>query len=508
MSKSDNSSSNLISNSFYLMLDWGMSTVLSLVFWLIVSRTFSVSEYGIVSTSVNTSLVIAAFALLGMNAVVVRMIPVYMKSGSMEKVNGLVKFAMKFALASNFVVAGLIALFSSQLSEVLKLPVDSILAISLLIFGWGFFYMTNGIFQGMQNMRLLFGSNLVGQILKLVLPFVLFGVIAGFMGPLVAFVVSLFVPVIIRTFFLPMGRSSKVSGREMVIGIGLPVLVTSIMWIIFTNIPNIMVNSITGDKTATGIFAIAMTLIVPIVFIPMTLSQALTPINSGLSATANPKKRQGHLISQVVKFTSFLTIPLVALLLVFSSQIILFFSHKVENLPASDLLMFLAPGALLVGIGQILVSSIFALGDIKATRNITVLSVAIFFAIGIYGTSILSSLGMAIGYLLSASVLVLMSYLYLRKYIGLRIDLKPIAKIIVAALVFAAISIPLNAALQSNIMKAGAVLAATLAYLLALGVLKYYTEDDLKIVRHLSSRSRAASKVLRPVESLLRRAIG
>ncbi|MBI4894353.1 MAG: polysaccharide biosynthesis C-terminal domain-containing protein [Candidatus Aenigmarchaeota archaeon] len=507
MSKSDESSSSLISNSFYLMLDWGMSTVLSLVFWLIVSRTFSVSDYGIVSTSVNTSLVIAAFTLLGMNAVVVRMIPVYLKSGSMEKVNGIVKFAMKFALVSNFVVAGLIALFSAQLSVALKLPLESIWAISVLIFGWGFFYMTNGIFQGMQNMRLLFGSNLIGQVLKLALPFVLFGIVVGFMGPLVAFVVSLFVPVIIRAFFLPTGKSSRVSGRDMVIGIGLPVLVTSIMWIIFTNIPNIIVNSVTGDKVVTGIFAIAMTLIVPIVFIPMTLSQALTPINSGLSATANPKKRQGDLISQVIKFTSFLTIPLVALLLVFSSQIIMFFSHKAENLPASDLLLFLAPGALMVGIGQILVSSIFAVGDIKATRNITILSVVIFFAVGIYATSVLSSMGMAIGYLASSVVLVMMSYVYLRKYVGLKIEWRPLSKIVVAALVFAAVALPLNAALQSNLMKLGAVLVATFAYLLALGVLRYYTEDDLKIVRHLSSRSRLASRVLRPVEALLQKII-
>jgi len=431
-----------------------------------------------------------------------------MKSGRMDKVNGIVRFAMKFAFMSNLVVAGLIFLLAPQMSDVLNLPVESVWAISLLVFGWGFFYMTNGIFQGLQNMRLLFGSNLIGQVLKLALPFVLFAVIAGFMGPMIAFVVSLFVPVIIRSFFLPRGPGSKVSGREMVIGIGLPVLVTSIMWIIFTNTPNIIVNSVTGDQAVTGVFAIAMTLIVPIVFIPMTLSQALTPINSGLSATSNPKKRQGQLISQVIRFTSFLTVPLVALLLVFSSQIILFFSHKAENLPASDLLLFLAPGALLVGIGQILVSSIFAVGDIKATRNITVLSVAIFFAVGIYATSVLSSFGMAIGYLLSALVLVFMSYLYLRKYVGLRVDLAPIMKVVLAAMVFAAVAMPLNAAVQSNLLKFGAVLVAMAAYLISLGLMRYYTKDDLKIVRHLSSRSKTMSRVLRPVEALLEKAVG
>ena len=209
----------------------------------------------------------------------------------------------------------------------------------------------------------------------------------------------------------------------------------------------------------------------------------------------------------MIKFTSFLTIPLVALLLVFSSQIILFFSHKVENLPASDLLLFLAPGALLVGIGQILVSSIFAIGDIKATRNVTLLSVAIFFAVGIYATSVLSSFGMAIGYLISAFVLVLMSYLYLRKDIGLRIDWKPILKIVIAALIFSAIALPLNAVLQSNLMKLGAVVIAAMAYLLVLGFLRYYTEDDLKIVRHLSSRSKIMSRILRPVEALLQKAV-
>lgn len=499
----DDSSARLISNSFYLMLDWGMSTVLSLLFWLIVSRTFTVPDYGIVSTSVNTSLVIAAFSLLGVNAVVVRLIPRYMKSGQIGKVNGLVKFCIKFALVSNIAVAAFIALFSAQISQVLKLPVESVLMISVLVLGYGMWYLSNGIFQGMQNMRLLFGSNMVGQVLKLALPLALFSIVAGFMGPLVAFVVSLFVPFMIRLPFFPRGKGDGVNAREIIVGMGLPVLVSSIMWLIFTNIPNVIVNSVTADKVSTGIFALALTLVVPIVFIPMTLSQALTPINSGLSATANPKKRQGKLISLTVKFTAFLTVPLVALLLVFSSQIILFFSHKVQNLPASDLLFLLAPGALLVGIGQILSSSIFAIGDIKGTRNVTLTSTAVFFALGIAGTYYLSSLGMAVAYLASAALLVAMSYLYLRRDIGLRFDFASLGKIVAASAAFVAVTLPLNAAVESNLARAGVVVLGGAVYLSALALLRYYSGDEVKIVRHLSERSSVLSKLLSPVERVL-----
>jgi len=499
----DDSSTRLINNSFYLMLDWGISTVLSLVFWLIVSRTFAVSDYGIVSTSVNTSLVIAAFSLLGVNAVVVRLIPRYMKSGQLEKVNGLVKFCIKFALVSNIAIASLIALFSAQISHVLKLPVESVLMISVLVLGFGMWYLSNGIFQGMQNMRLLFVSNMVGQVLKLTLPLALFSIAAGFMGPLVAFAVSLFVPFMLRVPFLPRGRGSGVDARQVIMGMGLPVLVSSIMWLIFTNIPNVIVNSITADKVTTGIFALALTLVVPIVFIPMTLSQALTPINSGLSATSNPKKRQGKLISLTVKFTAFLTMPLVALLLVFSSQIILFFSHKVQNLPASDLLLLLAPGALLVGIGQILSSSVFAIGNIKGTRNVTLTSTAVFSVLGVVGTYYLSSFGMAVAYLVSAVLLVSMSYLYLRRDIGLRLEFRPLAKIVLASVAFATVTLPLNAITDSNLVKLGVALLGGFVYLSALALMRYYSGDELKIVRHISKRSMLISRLLSPLERFL-----
>jgi O-antigen/teichoic acid export membrane protein len=505
MKAKDDSSTSLISNSFYLMLDWGMSTVLSLFFWIIVSRTFTVSDYGIVSTSVNMSLVIAAFGLLGINAVVVRLIPMYMKSGHIEKVKGLVSFCIKFALISNITIAALIAFFSVHISKLLNIPVESVLMVSVLVIGYGMWYLSNGIFQGMQKMRLLFGSNMVGQVLKLVLPILLFSIISGFMGPLIAFVVSLFVPFILRLPFLPIGKGESVSHGGIIFGLGLPLLVSSIMWLIFTNIPNVIVSSVTSDRVATGIFSLALTLVVPIVFIPMTLSQALAPINSGLSATLNPKKRQSKLISLTVKFTAFLTTPLVALLLVFSSHIILFFSHKVENLPASDLLLLLAPSALMVGIGQILSSSLFATGDIKGTRNVTLTSAAVFFTLGILGTYYLSLLGMAIAYMTSAVLLVTVSYLYLRRNIGLSFDFTSLGKIVVASIVFVIVTLPLNAVLQSNIIRVGVIILGLVAYLSSLALMRYYSIDEIKIVRHLSERSRLLSKILSPVERFLLR---
>lgn len=502
--KGDDSSARLISNSFYLMVDWAMATVLSLVFWLIVARTLPVSGYGIVATTVNTSLLIAAFGMVGVGSVVTNLISRYAKKGQMEKVKGLVKFSLKFVLAVDIVAAAAVAVLSPQIADLLNLPIQAIWMVSVLIFGWGLWFLTNGFLQGLQNMRLFFLSDLVGQVIKLSVPLALFFIGLSFLSPIIAFGISMLATALIRIPFLPFGKSSRVNGREIVIKLGLPIFVASVMYLIFTNLPNVILNSI-KSADVTGIFALALTLVTPIVFIPMTLSAALFPVTSGLSVTSNPNRRQSKLISLVIKFAAFITIPLIALLLVFSNQIIIFFSGKVENLVASQLLPIVAPAAILLGIGQILVSSIFAIGKPKATRNVTIAATAIFLGLSIPATFLFSSFGMAAAYLISMVVLVLTSYFYLRRKINLKVDWSAIGKILLATLVFTAIAYPLNLILHGTVLKLLAIAIGAVAYLLVMVPLGYYSSDEIRILRHLSSRSKRMRGKLEPIEKFLSR---
>lgn len=497
----DDSSDRLISNSVYLMMDWITITVLSLILWLVVGKTLPTAGYGIVATSVNISLLIAAFSLLGLPSAVTNLISRFAKKNQWKKIKGLIKFSVKFSIIVNISAAVAITLLSPQLALVLNLPIEAIWMVALLIFGWTFWLLTNGFLQGFQNMRLIFKSNLVGHLFKVGLPITLALIGFGFLGPLLGFLIGFLVTIAMRYETFVVRGGTKIQGRKVLFGIAIPVFIASVMWLIFTNLPNVILNAIKSPDV-TGIFAIALTVATPITFIPMTLSQALFPVTSGLSVTRNPAKRQSKLIALVVKYAAFITLPIIALLLVFSSQIILFFSQP-QYLPATQLLPIVAVAALFLGIGQILVSSVFAIGKIKMTRNITIAVATIFLAISIPLTFLLSSFGMAIAYLLSMMVLILSSFLFLKRTIKFSIDWKSIGKIFIAVLIFVAITYPLNAILHTTILKIAVILLGIVAYFSALGFLRYYTMDEVKVVRYMMSRSASLKKFLRPLEKLL-----
>ena len=499
--KKDDSSKRLISNSFYLMADWISATVLSMIFWIVVGKTLDTSGYGIVATTVNIALLVAAFGMIGIRDAATNLISRYLKKGMMDKVRGVIRFSTKFVLIGNVVSAAVFVLFSSQIAGVLNLPIESIWMAALLIFGWGFWILTTGILQGMQNMRFLFKTNLIGQIVKVILPIGMFYFGLGIMSPVLAFIISLFLIIFLRIPQFPRGKASPVKARELVLTLALPVFISSVMWLVFTNLPNVILNSLTSPDV-TGLFALVLTLATPIVFIPMTLNQALFPITSGLAETSRPDRRQSKLISLVLKFAALTTLPIIALLLVFSDEIILFFSQP-QYLPASQLIPIVAPASILLGIGQILASNIFAIGKPNVTRNITIVTTVIFLGLSIPGTYLFSSMGMAYAYLISMVFLVISSYLYLRRAIHLEVDWAAMAKISVATLIFAAFMYALSAVFTSMTAKVVVILLGAVVYFAVLLPLRYYSTDELNIIRYLASRSKSMKRRLGPLERLL-----
>lgn len=503
--KRDDSTSRLIGNSFFLMADWVSATILSMIFWIVVGKTMDTSGYGIVSAAVNISLLIAAFTMVGMRDAATNLISRYMKTGRMANVVWVFRFSSKFILVGNAVSAAVIAAFSQQIAGILNLPVEAVWLVAVLNFAWGFWLLTTGFLQGMQNMKLLFKTNLIGQIVKVVIPIAFFFFSVGITSPIIAYIVSMLLTVALRIRHFPGGRSAKMDGRDVVTRLAVPVFISSVMWLVFTNMPNVILNAIKSPDV-TGIFALSLTLVTPIVFIPMTLNQALFPITSGLTAASRSLRRQSQLISTVLKLAAFITLPLIALLLVFSRQIILFFSQP-QYLPTADLLPIVAPAAILLGIGQILVSNIFAVGKPNVTRNITVAVTLIFLAASIYGTYAFSYFGMAWAYLISMAVLVVSSYAYLRRHVKLDVDWAAMLKIFIATLVMAAFANPLNSLASSVPLKVLVILAAAGVYFAMLVPLRYYSMDEVKIVRYLSSRSKLVGDRLKPIEEFLLRRI-
>jgi O-antigen/teichoic acid export membrane protein len=267
----------------------------------------------------------------------------------------------------------------------------------------------------------------------------------------------------------------------------LSAFVASIAMVGFANTPNIILNVLVGSAV-TGLFAVSLTITSPIFTIPSVLNSALFPIMSSLSANKGGRVSQKILINMVLRYAFLITLPIIAILMIFSDTIILFFSSG-DFLPAKQFLPIVGIGGFIFGIGGILNSSIYAIRKPVISRNITLLTFIIFLSLSIPLSILFSGMGMAIAYLISVFVFCSASAVYLKKFIGLSIDWISIAKVLAVVVVFASILFGINFVASSTLLKVVGVLLASLIYFILLIPLKFYKKEDLRILGFLSDKS-------------------
>jgi O-antigen/teichoic acid export membrane protein len=74
---------HLVRNSLYLMVTAGLQAGLGFAFWLVMARLFSPEDVGKASSLISASTILAYFALLGLNATVMRFLPTAQDKGAL-----------------------------------------------------------------------------------------------------------------------------------------------------------------------------------------------------------------------------------------------------------------------------------------------------------------------------------------------------------------------------------------------------------------------------------------
>lgn len=72
---------HLVRNSLYLMLSYGLQAILGFTFWIIMARLFSTEDVGRASSLISAAVVIALFALFGLNSTLIRFLPTALDKG-------------------------------------------------------------------------------------------------------------------------------------------------------------------------------------------------------------------------------------------------------------------------------------------------------------------------------------------------------------------------------------------------------------------------------------------
>jgi O-antigen/teichoic acid export membrane protein len=479
----------LVGNATFLFLDWFFVTLLGFIYWSIAGKLLLPNQYGIVSTSVNFAALLSSISLLGLNTTLWKLLPEYLERNQKDKSKELTRFSIKIVIISNIIlILGL--LFSSALiTHILKIPIEAIfiVAITVLILSIGTQFAA--VLIGTQDMKKIATTDFIGHFIKILISGALIFLGFNYFGPLLGFMIGMFIMAALRIPFKFLSRVKKeiLNKKQIFFEFALPAFISNLALVFFINGQYVLLTAIKNPE-ATGLFTIAVLLTSPILSVPNVLSSALFPIISQLSANRGSKERQKHLINMVLRYSLFFSVPAAMLLIIFSKNLILFFSRS-EYLPSSSLFPILALASIIYGVGLIFNQVLYSLGKPKIQRNIILMTVLLFFILAIPLTILFSNFGMCIAFLLSVSFFSFTSYKNTKKILNIHLPWESVMKIFLSAL-FSLLFLFVIACSVSGILEAIVFcILAGMIYLEFLFLIKFYTKQDIVILKSIIEKS-------------------
>jgi putative peptidoglycan lipid II flippase len=492
----------LISNTFYMFLDWIFLVIFSFIFWFSLGKTLSREELGAVSTLTSFIMLLSWISLFGVGLALQKLIPEFQRKNS-KKLYSLIRISLNPVIVVTGITLLILLIFSNQLSAILKVPRIGIFISIFSIFAivpYGFF---GSVIYGFQNMKKYFLTDLLQVLLRVLIAVPL--IILGFRlyGPLVGFGLGYFIALFLRIdlkYFK--NKNSQFSYKELFYYAS-PAFISTVASNVISNSQYIIL-TILKTTAITGIFTIAFLLTSVLGIMVSVLTSALFPIISSLSVNHKMKRRQGYLIALVLRYSLIIIIPLSAIFLIFSRWIILSFS-SIEYISASDYFPILIPAAILSGIGGIFNNNLYAIGKPKISRNILVVTSLLFLTLSILAVQSFSALGLSFAYLTSMLFYFTLNLIYIRKFLMINFFIADILKILLSSIFIGLLLLFLYPFVYNIIIVVIASLASMIFYLFLLLFLKFYRAEDIKILEYFSKRIPQLNKYLSAVVDLLKK---
>ncbi|MBS3055451.1 MAG: oligosaccharide flippase family protein [Candidatus Aenigmarchaeota archaeon] len=477
----------VFSNVAYLSFDWGFVALISLVFSFVLWKTLLPNQYGIIATTINFTTIVSTFSLLGFSSALPKLISEYLQKKNFKTVNELIRFSIKIILVAAILLSASILLTLDFVSNFTNLPKDALLIGAVSVFVFTVYSLFASILSGFQNMRLIFVTDVVGYSVRIVLLLLLIFIGMQYMGALIAVLVSFAIISILRfkTSWLR-GEKNHIDKKTILFDYAFSGFVSSIALLVFFNSQTIIL-SVLKNLTEAGLFGTAFTMAVPIYSIPNILSGGLFPVTSQLSANKKGGKQQSQLVNLVLKYSLFIVVPLIVILVFFSKPIILLFSRP-EYLGASQLLPIVALASLANGIGSLFLSSLYAIKRPILYRNIIIFSSLVFILLAITMTILWSSYGLSVAYLASTLLMAGITFIFLKKHLSMKFPFSDIGKIILASIALYVTLFLIDFLSVSTTFKLILASIGGLIYLISLIPLRFYGENEVQILKYASDK--------------------
>ena len=476
-----------------------------------VARLLGPDGYGIYTLAFVVPSVLGIFVGLGVNISVTRYVAFYVSSGDIERAKSVTRSATSFLLLFGLLLSAVNFLGASYLvSVLLHRPelVPYVQVASLFIIGGSASQSATSVFIGWGSMKELSAFTVLQAALKLVLTVGL--ILAGFgvLGAVVGHTVSYLVQAGLATFFLylvhmrPWSRQSNtfLADTKMMLGYGFPPYAGNIVSGLASNYVTIILAAI-ATNAVIGYYQAALNVTVAIAVISGTVTNVLFRSFASLHGLAGDTSLA---FSYAVRYVSLILTPIVFLLIGAAAPLfdVLYGPSYSQGV---ILLQLVALSSVPIAVGAtVLTPFLNGVGKSRMTMLITLASAmglalaGYFFAVSLG----LAAEGVMLALLVSNVAMTLPGLFLVRRYLGVRMSMRPLAGILVAAVVaWLAISfLPLRGLPSAAALTVDIVLYA-IVYLTCVPLARGIDVDDIV-------RLSIAGESLGPVRNVLSMILG
>lgn len=494
--------SRLVSNTFFISIEWFVVTLLSMLFWLVIGKILAPSDYGIVSIFTNMTVVIGTLIPLGTSLALFKLIPEHIQKKELGKITSSIRFTLKLILIVWIIASTLILIFSNQISSYIKIPIELVYILPISIIFFSIATHQGQIILGFQRAEISAITASIAQVVETGLSTIMIFLQFRFIGPVMAFISSSVLLFLTRIKFLNYThKPENIDEKELVLKYGLPSFLAKISNLLLLS-GSAVVLALFQTSTVVGIFSLAMLMTSQLSIIPNIFSSALFPITSLLSIDKDSGKRQSRLINLIFRYSLLVTLPLVTFIILFSSQLIVLVSQS-SYLSAASLIPLLSIGALFLGISYIFTNSLYAIGRPDIQRNLIMTTSLVYIILAFPMAYFFSSIGVATAYMVSAIVLFSSSFVYLKHTLRFRMPWLSTGKLVASNIISFGILYILSK-YASSIWVGMLYTAITgILYLILLLLLKFYTQDDVNLINRISVHLPIGKKHAKYIATLL-----
>ncbi len=493
--------SRIISNTFYLFLDWVVLTAGGYLYWVVMGKLLSPAEVGRFSTVFNIAMFLVGFTGLGMNIAITKLFPSYQKEGQKKKIIGTFWWVVKTTSLSSVLFGILLVIMYFLLPKSPMIGFYDVLLIVFMILTTNMLYATNGYFYGLQNFRFVFLSDtiLAASKVAVMLPFVVLGY--GYLGPIYGFISASLLTLFARARSIPAGRGPVDKRTLWFYSVS---ALTSTAGAMLINQGNIVVLSLFSTASTVGLFSLMFFLSSPMRIIPQLISSGIFPITSA-QADSNDKGSVNRIFFHGTRYALVLTVPLLATLVLFSNQAVLLLSSP-EYLEAAYIVPIIATAYLSAGLSVIFINTLYATGRVNESRDAQLLGGAVNLVFSVWLIPIYGLMGASAAFLACGVSMLLYSIIKVKACLNLNFPVRDSLRIILAGAASYFSALYLHRFFGGDGWFVSAALG-TVVYFFFLMVLKFFKKTDVRILEDVRGRApKSAQKILGKFIVLISRA--